>query len=55
MWHTFACRWVERGGNPAALQQVLGHGDSTTTQRYSRLSDQPVTQEAERLVAGGGS
>lgn len=47
--HTFACRWIERGGSLPALQQVLGHASVTTTQHYAKLSDDHVRQEAERI------
>jgi integrase len=52
--HTFACRWVEQGGNLAALQQVLGHASIVTTQRYARLSDEAVRQEVHRLARVSG-
>jgi integrase len=55
--HTFACQWLERGGNPAALQQILGHASIVTTQRYGRLTDEFVMMESKKLslVKGGRS
>lgn len=51
--HTFACRWIERGGSLSALQQILGHASVTTTQVYARLSDDHVRREAERITGNG--
>jgi len=53
--HTFACRWVEKGGNITALQEVLGHTSLRTTQRYARPSDEVVAREARRVFEASDS
>ena len=52
MRHTFACQWVDRGGNLGALQQVLGHVSIVTTQRYARVSEEVMMREARGSVGG---
>ena len=51
--HTFATRWLERGGNLVALQDVLGHSDIKLTQRYARVTAAFVRAEARRQAEAG--
>lgn len=46
--HTYACRFLEAGGNLEALQLALGHGTIRVTQRYAKLTDDFVRREAEK-------
>lgn len=47
--HTFACRYLEAGGTPAALKEILGHSTIKLTERYSRLSEKAVFEEARNV------
>ena len=55
MRHTFACHWLERGGNLSALQRAMGHASIVTTERYARLTDEHVRAEAERIDTMAGN
>lgn len=46
--HTFASRYVMRGGSLPALQQILGHATLAMTMRYSHLSPKHLRDEMAR-------
>ena len=48
--HSYGCRWLERGGSLAALQEILGHASIVVTQRYARLAEAHVKAEAARIA-----
>lgn len=50
--HTFACRYLERGGSLAALQRILGHSTSRMTERYAGLSDSALFADLDRIESG---
>ena len=47
--HTFACRYVEAGGELAMLQEILGHASVVTTQRYGRPNAKAIRNDANRV------
>jgi len=49
--HTFASHYMMRGGKIEALQEILGHEDIKTTQRYAHLSPEYKKKEIN-LVNG---
>lgn len=51
--HTFASRYMQRGGNLYSLQILLGHKTAAMVQRYAHLSPSYLRAEVERLVAPG--
>jgi len=49
--HTYACRFVEAGGELTDLQQILGHSRIEMTQKYGRPSEKAVRAGAARVFA----
>ncbi|MEP7027663.1 MAG: tyrosine-type recombinase/integrase [Candidatus Eisenbacteria bacterium] len=50
MRHTYAHRFLARGGSTEALKEMLGHRDFATTFRYLTGVPQLARQEAERIA-----
>ena len=51
--HTFACRYLERGGSLEALQPMLGHSTVKLTERYGRLRPEMVAAEMRKVERDG--
>jgi integrase len=49
--HSFACRYLESGGELAMLQEILGHESVTTTQRYGEPNKKAIRADAARVFA----
>ena len=49
--HTFCSHLAIRGAPAPAIQELAGHADLTTTQRYMHLSP-AATEDAIRLLDG---
>jgi len=47
--HTYAMDWLARGGSLAALQELLGHADLSTTAIYARVTQDLVDREHKRV------
>jgi integrase len=51
--HTFATRWLERGGSIGTLQRLLAHSTVALTERHRRLRPWAVAAEARRVADAG--
>lgn len=52
--HSFATRWLRRGGNLEALRRALGHADLRTTQEYLNLLDDEHVEAMQDLANASG-
>lgn len=50
--HTFAVRYLQAGGDPFSLQQLLGHEDLATVKLYIHFNDQ-ILQDQKRKYSPG--
>lgn len=49
--HTFATNWVNRGGNLAALQRLMGHESITTTMDYVSIATDEIRRNFDLTVS----
>jgi site-specific recombinase XerD len=47
--HTFATRFLEKGGDLATLRDILGHANLSTTSRYLHSNAKKMQQMVEGL------
>ena len=50
--HTYAILFLEKGGNTAALQDLMGHSDPETTMEYANFSRSQTKRIATRYSPG---
>lgn len=50
--HSFAVRWVQKGGDIRTLQVILGHDSLETTQRYLGFSNNYMNKVYQRTMPG---
>lgn len=51
--HTFGASFIRNGGGAFQLQQLMGHADITTTQKYVHLFGNDLAHEAEKYSIVG--
>lgn len=46
--HTFACKYLNRGGNLTVLKSLLGHEKYDTTLIYAKLNQQEIENDYKK-------
>jgi site-specific recombinase XerD len=50
--HTFALRYLEEGGDPFSLQELLGHEDIATVKMYMHMNDKMIQGQKRKYSPG---